>query len=81
MANQIRVTFTDKEEKLYKYIKDKTSASAFLKDLAKREMLRDENYINFNCIKNQEIYITDEIQEKEDLNLTDVDLDFEIDDL
>lgn len=43
---EIRVTFTEKQQDLFKYIKDKSSASAFLKDLAQREMLRDNMYIN-----------------------------------
>lgn len=46
MAREIRVTFTDKEEDLYKFIKEKSSASNFLKDLASLEKERQENYKN-----------------------------------
>ena len=46
MAREIRVTFTDKEEDLYKYIVSKSSKSGFLKDLATTEKKREENYIN-----------------------------------
>lgn len=44
MAREIRVTFTDKEEDLYNFIKGKSSASNFLKDLATLEKERQENY-------------------------------------
>ena len=44
MAREIRVTFTDKEEELYNFIKGKSSASNFLKDLATLEKERQENY-------------------------------------
>lgn len=46
MAREIRVTFTAKEEDLYKFIKEKSSASNFLKDLASLEKERQENYKN-----------------------------------
>lgn len=46
MAREIRVTFTEKEEDLYKFIKGKSSASNFLKDLATLEKERQENYTN-----------------------------------
>ncbi len=46
MAREIRVTFTAKEEDLYKFIKGKSSASNFLKDLATLEKERQENYKN-----------------------------------
>lgn len=46
MAREIRVTFTDKEDDLYNFIKEKSSASNFIKDLAKLEKERQENYKN-----------------------------------
>lgn len=46
MAREIRVTFTDKEEDLYDFIKEKSSASNFIKDLARLEKERQENYKN-----------------------------------
>jgi hypothetical protein len=46
MAKEIRVTFTDKEEDLYNYVFEKSSKTAFLKDLAAIEKKREENYIN-----------------------------------
>lgn len=46
MAREIRVTFTDKEEDLYKYVLSKSSRTAFLKDLARTEMKRESNVIN-----------------------------------
>lgn len=44
MAREIRVTFTAKEEDLYNFIKGKSSASNFIKDLATLEKERQENY-------------------------------------
>lgn len=45
---EIRVTFKEDQRKLYEYIKNHSSYAGFLKDLAYREMLRDEAYINNN---------------------------------
>lgn len=45
MAKEIRITFKEKEIKLYNYIQSKSSASAFLKNLADIEMKREEIYI------------------------------------
>ena len=46
MAKEIRVTFTDKEKDIYDFIKSKSSASNFIKDLVKLEKERQENYTN-----------------------------------
>lgn len=46
MAREIRVTFTDKEQDIYDFIKSKSSASNFIKDLVKLEKERQENYKN-----------------------------------
>ena len=39
---EIRITFKEKEADLYDYIQEKSSASAFLKDLAKLEKKKEE---------------------------------------
>lgn len=59
---EIRVTFREDQEALYEYIKEHNSSSGFLKDLAYREMLRDENYIKSpsdNDSNNNSITIND----------------------
>ncbi|ELC8333278.1 hypothetical protein I6E45_15150 [Clostridium perfringens] len=43
---EIRITFKEKEAELYDYIQEKSSASAFLKDLAKLEKKKEEIYLN-----------------------------------
>lgn len=43
---EIRITFKEKEADLYYYIQEKSSASAFLKDLAKLEKKKEEIYLN-----------------------------------
>lgn len=44
-VKEIRVTFKEKEEDLYNYIQNKSSASAFLKDLASFEKKTEELYL------------------------------------
>ena len=43
---EIRITFKEKEADLYDYIQEKSSASAFLKDLDKLEKKKEEIYLN-----------------------------------
>ncbi len=43
---EIRITFKEKEADLYDYVQEKSSASAFLKDLAKLEKKKEEIYLN-----------------------------------
>ena len=43
---EIRITFKEKEADLYDYIQEKSSATAFLKDLAKLEKKKEEIYLN-----------------------------------
>ncbi|MEX6642308.1 hypothetical protein [Clostridium perfringens] len=43
---EIRITFKEKEADIYDYIQEKSSASAFLKDLAKLEKKKEEIYLN-----------------------------------
>lgn len=45
MAKEIRITFKEKENDLYDYIQSKSSASAFLKDLARIEQKRENIYL------------------------------------
>lgn len=61
---EIRVTFTEKQQELYNYIKNKSSSSAFIKDLAQREMLRDNVYINSVAgVAPQQIILQPQIQQ------------------
>ncbi len=53
MAKEIRITFKEKEKELYDYIQEKSSASAFLKNLAAIEKKREEIYI-YGLSKNVE---------------------------
>lgn len=46
MAKELRITFKESESKLYDYIKEKSSPSAFLKDLAMIEKKREDLYLN-----------------------------------
>lgn len=46
MAREIRITFRDDEKEIYDFIKSKSSASNFIKDLVKLEKERQENYTN-----------------------------------
>ena len=54
MAREIRGTFTDKEKDIYDFIKSKSSASNFIKDLLKLEKERQENYTTAVLDKNIE---------------------------
>ena len=49
MAKELRITFKESESYLYEYIKEKSSPSAFLKDLAAIEKKKEEIYLNTNC--------------------------------
>lgn len=93
MAREIRVTFTDKEEDLYNYIVNKSSKTAFLKDLASIEKKREENYIN-SSVENKVKEIAEEIVNilgtqvsndtvisNQDENENNNEYDFDIDDL
>lgn len=55
---EIRVTFREDQKDLYNYIKNHNSSSGFLKDLAYREMIKDENYIK-SSHNNNSITIND----------------------
>ena len=71
MAKELRITFKEKEEYLYEYIQSKSSASAFLKDLANLEK-RKEEIILMN-LKYDDISL-DNKSKKENIGLIDLDI-------
>lgn len=77
MAKEIRITFKEKESDLYDYIQSKSSASAFLKDLARLEQKREEIYLgkttNTIIIK-EEKKETNDVYEESTIDLDDVDI-------
>ena len=74
MAKELRITFKESESSLYDYIKDKSSPSAFLKDLAKLEKKREDLYLNKNFVNTSDI--SDNVSVVEDIDDLDIsDLD------
>ena len=53
MAKELRITFKESEMYLYEYIKQKSSPSAFLKDLAAIEQRRENIYLNNQVVTNE----------------------------
>ncbi|MBQ1786144.1 MAG: hypothetical protein II005_05390, partial [Turicibacter sp.] len=53
MAKELRITFKESEMYLYEYIKQKSSPSAFLKDLAAIEQRRETIYLNNQVATNE----------------------------
>ena len=53
MAKELRITFKESEMYLYEYIKQKSSPSAFLKDLAAIEQRRETIYLNNQVAANE----------------------------
>lgn len=53
MAKELRITFKESEMYLYEYIKQKSSPSAFLKDLAVIEQRRETIYLNNQVVTNE----------------------------
>lgn len=53
MAKELRITFKESEMYLYEYIKQKSSPSAFLKDLAAIEQRRETIYLNNQVVTNE----------------------------
>ena len=53
MAKELRITFKESEMYLYAYIKQKSSPSAFLKDLAAIEQRRENIYLNNQVATNE----------------------------
>lgn len=72
---EIRITFKEKEDDLYRFIQGKSSASAFLKDLARLEQKKEEIYLN--NLKNESVEVrtaSDKVNEvkKEETILPDI---------
>ncbi|MCX0355207.1 hypothetical protein LI064_11840 [Clostridium perfringens] len=73
---EIRITFKEKEDDLYRFIQGKSSASAFLKDLARLEQKKEEIYLN--NLKNESIEVrtasdkVNEVKKEETINLPDI---------
>lgn len=87
-TKEIRITFKEKESDIYDYIQSKSSASAFLKDLAKLEMKREEIVLNnlnrfeATCSKEETEDIEDIIEKAvEETQDKVIDDDFNIDEL
>ena len=73
---EIRITFKEKEDDLYRFIQGKSSASAFLKDLARLEQKKEEIYLN--NLKNESVEVrtasdkVNEVKKEETINLPDI---------
>ena len=72
MAKELRITFKESESNLYDYIKDKSSPSAFLKDLAKLEKKREDLYLNRNLVNEPDI--SNNVSVVEDIDIDDLDI-------
>lgn len=46
MVKQFKINFSEKETDLYNHISKKTSKGAYIKDLIRIDMEREQNYIN-----------------------------------
>lgn len=76
MAKELRITFKESEMYLYEYIKQKSSPSAFLKDLAAIEQRRESLYLNNQTVANNPVIRQTEpvfeTKEPNDLDITDL---------
>ena len=76
MAKELRITFKESELYLYEYIKQKSSPSAFLKDLAAIEQRRESLYLNNQTVANnpgiQQTEPVFETKDPNDLDITDL---------
>ena len=76
MAKELRITFKESEMYLYEYIKQKSSPSAFLKDLAAIEQRRETIYLNNQVVTNEpKIQQAESVVESvniEDLDISDL---------
>ena len=76
MAKELRITFKESEMYLYEYIKQKSSPSAFLKDLAAIEQGRETIYLNNQAATNEpKIQQAESVVESvniEDLDISDL---------
>ena len=73
MAKELRITFKESEMYLYEYIKQKSSPSAFLKDLAAIEQRRENIYLN-NQVATNEPKIQQAKSDVEPVNIDDLDI-------
>lgn len=73
MAKELRITFKESEMYLYEYIKQKSSPSAFLKDLAAIEQRRETIYLN-NQVATNESKIQQAESVVESVNIEDLDI-------
>lgn len=73
MAKELRITFKESEMYLYEYIKQKSSPSAFLKDLAAIEQRRENIYLN-NQVATNEPKIQQAESVVEPVNIDDLDI-------
>ena len=78
MAKELRITFKENEMYLYEYIKQKSSPSAFLKDLAAIEQRRENLYLNNQVAANDSVIKQAEPVSKpiniDDLDISDLDI-------
>lgn len=76
MAKELRITFKESELRLYDYIKQKSSPSAFLKDLAAIEQRREHLYLNNQVVANdsviQQVETFSEQKDVDDLDISDL---------
>ena len=76
MAKELRITFKESEMYLYEYIKQKSSPSAFLKDLAAIEQRRETIYLNNQVAANepviQQVERVGESKSIDDLDISDL---------
>ena len=76
MAKELRITFKESEMYLYEYIKQKSSPSAFLKDLAAIEQRRETIYLNNQVATNepviQQVEQVGESKSIDDLDISDL---------
>ena len=76
MAKELRITFKESELYLYEYIKQKSSPSAFLKDLAAIEQRRENLYLRNQVVANdsmiQQVEQVGEPKHIEDLDISDL---------
>ena len=76
MAKEIRITFKEKENDLYDYIQSKSSASAFLKDLARIEQKRENIYLGVTPV----VVPTEKVDNEKEIETIDIN-DMDISDL
>ena len=71
MAKELRITFKESEMYLYEYIKQKSSPSAFLKDLAAIEQRRETIYLNNQVVTNEPKSVVEPVS-IDDLDISDL---------